>query len=171
MGELWGNIKYFLGGRKEDDEVEYETESTEEETTVQEDYMAPSYDTDSSYSYTPYTSSMTPKEDLATFTSPSDSIRVHICNPQKFEDSRLVVDALNEGVLVSLNLTKMDNNEAKKVFDFCNGAVYSMGGKIEKIKIGVYYLAPPNVYFTGDVAQSIEDELVRQGMTDVEFPK
>ena len=44
-----------------------------------------------------------------------------------------------------VNLEKTEPEEARKIFDFLNGSVYALDGKIQKIANGVFILAPNNV--------------------------
>ena len=62
-------------------------------------------------------------------------------------------------VAVSLS-EKLGKDVARRVIDFISGAVYALGGSIQKVSGGIFLIAPYNVGIMGD----FKDELRNKGI-------
>ncbi len=159
MAKNWINsLKYYMGF------VTYEDEENGEENVVEESSKSTDSSTFQSIpsprSSSSYSSSSSYKNSATSSMSSvqMSSMKVVLYQPTEFEDAKTVVDSLNEKKPVVLNLEMMEGNEAKKIFDFCNGAIYAMGGKIEKISRGIFLLAPKNVDVLGDMKEELSNK-------------
>src|SRR6056297_1235321 len=80
----------------------------------------------------------------------NQQMRVIVHEPNDFEEVPGIVDNLKNNKPVVINLEELEYELAKKIFDFLNGAVYALEGKIQKISKGIFIIAPKNVEIQGD---------------------
>lgn len=73
------------------------------------------------------------------------SSTVMLIEPQTFNDAPLVCDKLKYGITVVVNMDKVENENAKKIFDFLSGAVYVLNASMKRIAENVFILAPQGV--------------------------
>lgn len=85
-------------------------------------------------------------------------IKVMVFEPASFdEDAPAIVDSLKERKVCIVNLeTIRDPEVAKSIFDFLNGAIYAMEGRIKKISKGIFLLAPDNTDIDGNIKKELE---------------
>ena len=70
---------------------------------------------------------------------------VMLVEPRNFNDAPLVCDKLKAGITVVVNMDKVENEDAKKIFDFLSGAVYVLEASMKRIAQNVFILAPYGV--------------------------
>jgi len=87
-------------------------------------------------------------------------MKVVIYEPTDFEEAPSIVDNLKNRKPVIINLENLDQEIAKKIFDFLNGAVYALDGNIQKVSKGIFILAPNNV----DISGNVKEELRNKGL-------
>ncbi|WP_432665189.1 cell division protein SepF [Wukongibacter baidiensis] len=87
-------------------------------------------------------------------------MNVVIYEPTEFEETPHIVDNLKSRKPVIINLEKLDQELAKKIFDFLNGAIYALDGQIKKVSKGIFILAPNNI----DVSGNLSEEFSNQGI-------
>ena len=85
--------------------------------------------------------------------------RVVVIQPETFDEAKEIADHLKERKPVVINLELMEKEQAKKIFDFLNGAIYALGGSIQQIATSIYLFAPYNVTIMSD----FRDELKSKG--------
>ena len=85
--------------------------------------------------------------------------RVVVIQPETFDEAKEIADHLKERKPVVINLELMDKEQAKKIFDFLNGAIYALGGSIQQVATSIYLFAPYNVTIMSD----FRDELKSKG--------
>ncbi len=71
-----------------------------------------------------------------------DQKRLCTLHPRTFGDAATVASYYREGIPVIMNLTDMDDGEARRIVDFACGLSSAVGGKIEQITARVFVLAP-----------------------------
>ncbi len=86
--------------------------------------------------------------------------RVVVIQPENFDEAKEIADHLKERKPVVINLELMDKDSAQKIFDFLNGAIYALGGSVQKVATNIYLIAPYNVTIMGD----FRDELKNKGL-------
>ncbi len=86
--------------------------------------------------------------------------RVVVIQPETFDEAKEIADHLKERKPVVINLELMDKDSAQKIFDFLNGAIYALGGSVQKVATNIYLIAPYNVTIMGD----FRDELKNKGL-------
>ncbi len=56
-----------------------------------------------------------------------------------------------------MNLSEMDDNDAKRLVDFAAGLVFATRGTIERVTNKVFLLSPPNVSVAAEDKQRIAE--------------
>ena len=85
--------------------------------------------------------------------------KVVVIQPETFDEAKDIADHLKEKKPVVINLELMDKDTARKIFDFLNGAIYALGGSVQRVANNIYLIAPYNVTIMGD----FRDELKNKG--------
>ncbi|MBF4691636.1 cell division protein SepF [Fusibacter ferrireducens] len=81
-------------------------------------------------------------------------MNVVLFHPKNFEESTGIVDTLKSRRPVVMNISELDRELARKIFDFCSGALYALDGHIQQVSKGIFVLAPQNVDITGDMTSN-----------------
>lgn len=84
---------------------------------------------------------------------PMDISRIENIHPRSYNDARRIGEHYRDGVPVIMNLTELDDTDAKRIIDFAAGLVFGLRGSIERITNKVFLLSPPNVD-VGDQARA-----------------
>ena len=71
--------------------------------------------------------------------------RITTLHPRTYNEARTIGEHFREGIPVIMNLTDMDDSDAKRLVDFSAGLVFGMHGSIERVTNKVFLLSPPNV--------------------------
>ncbi|MEO9324658.1 cell division protein SepF [Nocardioides sp. C4-1] len=83
--------------------------------------------------------------------------RITTLHPRTYNEARVVGENFREGTPVIMNLTEMDDNDAKRLVDFAAGLVFATRGTIERITNKVFLLSPPNVSVAAEDKQRIAE--------------
>ena len=83
--------------------------------------------------------------------------RITTLHPRNYNDARTVGENFRDGIPVIMNLSEMDDSDAKRLVDFAAGLVISVNGTIERVTNKVFLLSPPNVSVTAEDKQRIVD--------------
>ena len=83
--------------------------------------------------------------------------RITTLHPTTYNDARAVGEAFRAGVPVIMNLSEMDDADAKRLVDFAAGLVFAVRGTIERVTNKVFLLSPPNVSVAAEDKQRIAD--------------
>jgi cell division inhibitor SepF len=89
----------------------------------------------------------------------SDVYRITTLHPRSYTDARRIGEEYREGVPVIINLTGMDDSDAKRVVDFSAGIVFGLRGTIERVTNKVFLLSPANV----DVGAEARAQIAQDG--------
>ena len=71
--------------------------------------------------------------------------RITTLHPRSYNDARTIGENFREGVPVIMNLSEMDDADAKRLVDFAAGLIFGVRGSIERVTNKVFLLSPPNV--------------------------
>lgn len=71
--------------------------------------------------------------------------RIVTLHPRSYNDARQIGEHYRDHTPVIMNLTEMDDADAKRLVDFAAGLVFGHNGSIEKVTAKVFLLSPPNV--------------------------
>ena len=120
------------------------------------------------------TPSTTTRGALATDTAPaprpvpvdssavSDLYRITTLHPRTYNDARRIGEEFREGVPVIMNLTDMDDVDAKRLVDFAAGLVFGCTGTIERVTNKVFLLSPVNVDVAAEAGRLAQDGFFNQ---------
>jgi cell division inhibitor SepF len=82
--------------------------------------------------------------------SPADSYRITTLHPRTYNEARTIGEEFRNGVPVIMNLTEMEDGDAKRLVDFSAGLVFGCHGSIERVTQKVFLLSPANVDVTAE---------------------
>ncbi|HEV7825504.1 MAG TPA: cell division protein SepF [Mycobacteriales bacterium] len=71
-------------------------------------------------------------------------------HPTTYNEARTIGEHFREGVPVIMNLTEMDESDAKRLVDFAAGLAFGLRGSIERVTNRVFLLSPANVSVTAE---------------------
>ncbi len=71
--------------------------------------------------------------------------RIQTVHPRAYSDARIIGEAFRQGVPVVMNLTEMDEAEAKRLVDFAAGLSFGLHGVLERVTTAVFLLSPAHV--------------------------
>ena len=71
--------------------------------------------------------------------------RIVTLHPHNYNEARPIGERYREGNPVIMNLTEMDDRDAKRLVDFAAGLAFALRGSIDKVTNKVFLLSPPNV--------------------------
>lgn len=108
----------------------------------------------------PATPAPTSKKPKVVNIAATTQLKVVVVTIEEFDEAREVADHLRSKKPVVVNLEKLDKEVGRRVIDFISGAVYSLGGSIQKVSGGIFLIAPYNV----DIMSDVRDELKNTGI-------
>nr|WP_269204441.1 cell division protein SepF [Motilibacter deserti] len=71
--------------------------------------------------------------------------RITTIHPRSYNDAKQIGESFRGGVPVIMNLTDMDDADAKRLVDFAAGLIFGLRGTIERVTNKVFLLSPANV--------------------------
>lgn len=87
--------------------------------------------------------------------TPSDLVRIETVTPRTYNDARTVGEHYRSGVPVIMNLSEIDDDDAKRLVDFAAGLVFAVHGSINRVTSKVFLLSPENITVTDEDKQRI----------------
>jgi cell division inhibitor SepF len=81
--------------------------------------------------------------------------RVTTLHPRTYNEARAIGEHFREGTPVIMNLTEMDDADAKRLVDFAAGLIFGLHGSIERVTNKVFLLSPHDVEVTAEDKQRI----------------
>jgi cell division inhibitor SepF len=79
-----------------------------------------------------------------------DAYRITTVHPRNYNEARVIGEHFRDGTPVIMNLTEMDDADAKRLVDFSAGLVFGRHGSIERVTAKVFLLTPDNVEITAE---------------------
>jgi cell division inhibitor SepF len=83
--------------------------------------------------------------------------RITTLHPRTYNEARTIGEHFREGVPVIMNLSEMDDSDAKRLVDFSAGLVFATRGSIERVTSKVFLLSPPNVTVAAEEKQRLAE--------------
>ena len=71
--------------------------------------------------------------------------RIVTLHPSSYNEARAIGEHYRDGNPVIMNLTEMDDADAKRLVDFAAGLAFALRGSIDKVTNKVFLISPPNV--------------------------
>ncbi|GAC1440382.1 MAG: cell division protein SepF [Mycobacteriales bacterium] len=79
-----------------------------------------------------------------------DPYRITTLTPRTYNEARTIGEHFREGTPVIMNLTEMDDVDAKRLVDFAAGLIFGLRGSIERVTNKVFLLSPEHVEVTAE---------------------
>jgi len=71
--------------------------------------------------------------------------RITTIHPRTYNEAKNIGESFREGTPVIMNLSDMDDSDAKRLVDFAAGLVFGLHGQIERVTSKVFLLSPAHV--------------------------
>jgi cell division inhibitor SepF len=79
-----------------------------------------------------------------------DGYRITTLHPRTYNEARQIGEHFRNGTPVIMNLTEMDDTDAKRLVDFAAGLIFGLRGSIERVTNKVFLLSPEHVEVTAE---------------------
>jgi cell division inhibitor SepF len=84
-------------------------------------------------------------------------------HPRTYNEARTIGEHFRKSTPVIMNLSEMDDADAKRLVDFAAGLTFGLHGRIERVTAKVFLLSPHNVTVTAqDKARMVENGFFNQ---------
>jgi cell division inhibitor SepF len=83
--------------------------------------------------------------------------RITAVHPRTYNEARTIGEHFRAGTPVIMNLSDMDDADAKRLVDFAAGLIFGLHGSIERITSKVFLLSPENVKVTPEDKERIAE--------------
>lgn len=85
----------------------------------------------------------------------ADLSRIVTVHPRTYNEARTIGEHFRDGVPVIMNLSEMEDQDAKRLVDFAAGLIFGLRGTIERVTSKVFLLSPQNVNVTAEDKERI----------------
>jgi len=85
----------------------------------------------------------------------TDINRIITVHPRTYNEARTIGENFRDGVPVIMNLSEMEDVDAKRLVDFSAGLIFGLRGTIERITSKVFLLSPHNVSVAAEDKQRL----------------
>jgi len=85
------------------------------------------------------------------------STRVHVVAPTMFADAQEIGERLKTSQPVIVNLQDVEPDLSRRLIDFCSGAVFVAGAKMQKVAKQVFLLTPSNVEVSDEEKRRLQE--------------
>jgi cell division inhibitor SepF len=82
--------------------------------------------------------------------APPQPYRITTLHPRTYNEARQIGERFREGLPVIMNLTEMDDADAKRLVDFAAGLSFGLRGSIERVTAKVFLISPQNIDVTAE---------------------
>lgn len=86
-------------------------------------------------------------------------MRIAVYEPKSYEEAPLIVEDIKMRKAVIVNFENLEATLKRQIFDFVNGGLYAIEGKIQKVTKDIFIMAPSNVEIEG-----LKEELKSKGV-------
>lgn len=80
--------------------------------------------------------------------------RINTIHPRTYNEAKDIGESFRSGVPVIMNLSDMDDSDAKRLVDFAAGLVFGLHGTIERVTAKVFLLSPAGVEVSSSAADA-----------------
>jgi len=88
--------------------------------------------------------------DRSTPAEPEQRYQITTLHVTTYREGRTIGEHFRDGVPVIINLTEMDEADARRLVDFAAGLAFGLRGTIERVTNRVFLLSPANVQVTAE---------------------
>ncbi|WP_114560676.1 cell division protein SepF [Desertihabitans aurantiacus] len=85
----------------------------------------------------------------------AEMTRIITVHPRTYNEARTIGEHFRDGVPVIMNLTEMEDVDAKRLVDFAAGLIFGLRGTIERVTSKVFLISPQNVNVTAEDKERI----------------
>ena len=93
---------------------------------------------------------MDPRRMAMLFDESSPLSKITTLRPKDYSEARTIGERFRDGMPVIMNLSEMDDADAKRLVDFAAGLSFGLRGSIERVTAKVFLLSPQNVDVTAE---------------------
>jgi cell division inhibitor SepF len=90
------------------------------------------------------------------------SYQITALHPRTYNEARTIGEHFRKSTPVIMNLSDMDDADAKRLVDFAAGLTFGLHGRIERVTAKVFLLSPHNVQVTASDKAKIESGFFNQ---------
>jgi cell division inhibitor SepF len=90
------------------------------------------------------------------------SYQITALHPRTYNEARNIGEHFRSNTPVIMNLSEMDDADAKRLVDFAAGLTFGLHGRIERVTAKVFLLSPHNVSVTAQDKAKIENGFFNQ---------
>lgn len=96
-------------------------------------------------------------QNVVSLQSVQKSSKVILVEPRVYAEAQDITDNLKNRRAVVVNLQRIGNEEGRQIVDFLSGAVYALGGDIQKIGSSIFLCTPDNVEISGNISELVKE--------------
>jgi cell division inhibitor SepF len=100
-------------------------------------------------------SPMPQRAHLSRVSSAGELSRITTIHPRTYNEAKTIGEHFREGVPVIMNLSDMNDADAKRLVDFAAGLVFGLRGSIERVTSKVFLLSPEHVEVSGEDSETV----------------
>jgi cell division inhibitor SepF len=93
---------------------------------------------------------VTPRSPRRDAADAMEAYRITTVHPRTYNEARTIGEHFRDSIPVIMNLTEMDDADAKRLVDFSAGLVFGCHGSIERVTAKVFLLTPASVEITAE---------------------
>jgi cell division inhibitor SepF len=86
----------------------------------------------------------------AAMTAVEEGYRITTLHPRTYNEARQIGEHFRNGTPVIMNLTEMEDTDAKRLVDFAAGLIFGLRGSIERVTAKVFLLSPEHIEVTAE---------------------
>ncbi|HEX3787753.1 MAG TPA: cell division protein SepF [Pseudonocardiaceae bacterium] len=90
-------------------------------------------------------------------TAPHPLSKITTLHPRSYMEARTIGERYRDGTPVIMNLTDMDDADAKRLVDFAAGLAFALRGSMDKVTNKVFLISPPDVDVTAEDRRRIAE--------------
>jgi cell division inhibitor SepF len=97
-------------------------------------------------------------QNVVSLQSVQKGAKVILVEPRVYAEAQDITDHLKSRRAVVVNLQRIDHDEGRQIVDFLSGAVYALGGDIQKIGSSIFLCTPDNVEISGNISELVKEQ-------------
>jgi cell division inhibitor SepF len=96
------------------------------------------------------------------FADATQTYQITALHPRTYNEARTIGESFRQNTPVIMNLSEMDDADAKRLVDFAAGLTFGLHGRLERVTAKVFLLSPHNVTVTAQDKARIENGFFNQ---------
>jgi cell division inhibitor SepF len=88
--------------------------------------------------------------------------RITTIHPRTYNEAKTIGEHFRDGVPVIMNLSDMNDADAKRLVDFAAGLVFGLRGSIERVTSKVFLLSPEHVEVSAEDSETVTRTVFNQ---------